>query len=228
MIRPRSLAALFAAALVCVDLTASQAATIISVSGPINNSYTIGSDSSAPPSFEIDAVQWSQTQSYSNVSINASLNATQAGYVVDAYLVEGIVPQTVASQLAHSTVTINAGNGTYTFFSGLTLAAGTYSLVLDPLTSPPNTVGWLSTDSPTIVTDTGVTRPYANYGANFSGTQPYAPDAPDYIAHPAGNLEFSVAGSAVPEPSSLIMLGSAGLLGLCSYGWRRSTGRRLA
>ena len=161
-----------------------QAVNIISVTGPINDSYTIGAATPAP-SEEIDAVQWSQTQSYTSVSINASLNATQTGYVVDAYLVRGIVPQTITSQVAHSTVTINAGNGNYAFFSGLTLAAGTYSLVLDPLTSPPNTVGWLSTDSPMIVSDTGVTRPFANYGANFSGGQPsYAPNSPNFVAHP--------------------------------------------
>jgi hypothetical protein len=181
MSRPRSISVV---ALVCAATTATQAGTIISVSGPINNSYTIGA-ASPVPSEEIDAVSWSQTQTYSNVTINASLNAVQAGFTVDAYLVQGIVPQSMSSQVAHAAVAINAGNGTYTFFSGLTLAAGTYSLVLDPLTSPADNVGWLSTDSPTIVTDTGVTRPYANYGANFSGSQPaYAPNAPDYVAQP--------------------------------------------
>jgi hypothetical protein len=66
----RSLArsSIIALILSALAVTASQAGEILSVSGPRGISYTLGAG--APPSnFEILAVSWSQTQSYSNVEI---------------------------------------------------------------------------------------------------------------------------------------------------------------
>jgi hypothetical protein len=222
MIRFQSLVALFAVALICAAPTASQAATIISVSGQRGTAFTNGA-ATPVPSVEFGGPSWSQTQSYTNVTISESFNATRSGFTIDAYLMKGIVPQPMANQVAHSVTALNAGDASYTLFSGLTLTAGTYTLVVDSLTSQPNTVGGISTvDPPTILLDTGVTYPFANYGTFLSGGQPpYAPNASGYVAHPDGFPIFSVVGSAVPEPSSLIMVGTAGVLGVLGYGWRR-------
>lgn len=205
-----------------IAATVSQAGTILSVSGPETGAYTIGA-ATPIPSVEILAVSWSQTQPYSDVAVSAWLNATQAGNTVDAYLMQGNLPQPVPNQVAHSTVSIAAGNGDYTLFSGLTLAAGTYSLVLDSFTSQPNGVGWLYTESPTIVKDTGVVLPHALYDSvpNPSSQPSYPPGYPNYkFSDSIGNLEFSVA--SVPEPASLVMLslGLAAVAGVASPRYR--------
>jgi hypothetical protein len=148
------------------------------------------------------------------------LNAIQPCNTVDAYLVQGTVPQPVANEIAHSTVALTTGDADYTFFSGLSLAAGTYSLVLDSFTSQPDTVGWVSTQSPAIVNDAGVTLLDGFLVSNGNSSQPsYPPDAPNFRSLASlGNLEFTL--TSVPEPSSLIMGSISALLGMGCW-WRR-------
>jgi hypothetical protein len=202
-------------------VTASRAGEILSISGPRGISYTLG-EGPAPADVEILAVSWSQTQSYSNVEISALLNAIQPGNTVDAYLLQGTVPQPVANQVAHSTVALTTGDADYTFFSGLTLAAGTYSLVLDSFTSQPDTVGWISTLSPTIVNDTGVTLLDGLLSSNGNNSQPpYPPNAPNFRSLASlGNFEFTL--TSIPEPSSLIMGSISAFLGMGCWWKRRS------
>jgi hypothetical protein len=211
---------ILASILSALAATASKADVILSVSGPRGTSYTIGAGTPVP-NIEILAVSWSQTQSYSNVAISAMLNAIQPGNTVDAYLVRGTVPQPVANQVAHSTFAIMTGDANYTLFSGLTLGAGTYSLVLDSFTSQPDTVGWISTRSPTIVKDTGVTLPHALYGSGGNSSQPpYAPNAPNFgFSDSIGNLEFTV--QSVPEPATLLTSGISASLFLAFGANRR-------
>jgi hypothetical protein len=228
MIHPRSLAAVLVAAVACAATTVSEAGTIISVLGPPEAvAFTIGAGTPVPK-IEILGVSWSQTRSYSNVAISVVLNATQSGYTADAYLMQGSLPQPVANQVAHSTLSLIPGGALYTFFSGLTLAAGTYSLVLDSFTAQPDTVGWLYTKSPTIVEDTGATLASALLDSmpNPTSQPSYPPSYPFFISRNSiGYLEYTVV-SSVPEPSSFIMVGIAALVGVAS--WRMRRGMALA
>jgi hypothetical protein len=141
---------------------------------------------------------WTQTQSYSDVTISTVLQPTG---LIDSFLTTSIGPGTdVTSQVASSYGVAGPPTGSsYPILTGLTLPAGTYYLTLwCPRTELPSAL-WalLPSDSASIVTDTGVT-------VNPSMGAPSV----DYPAYPPSgsfhtlnyDLLFSVTGTPVPEP----------------------------
>jgi hypothetical protein len=202
----------------------SEAGTVISVTGQDNGHLVIGGLSSG--SFlQVPAVSWSQTQAYSDVFINVFL-AGSSSETVDAYLVRGTVPQPSSSQVAFTSFSTSASPGVmnYLVFSNLTLAAGTYSLVLDSTTSFQSSLGWAYTASPQIVEDTGVNLINAATSSVVSSPPDYPPDSSNFTPNSGIFLDFVVAGNAaVPEPSSFVLASLAALFGLgCACQRQRS------
>jgi len=195
------------------------------------------------------ATSWTATGSYSNVSISAEVGdyicaITNCGITytstIDAYLTTAIGPsraisnapftgpqETVADQIAVGTVTVgpSAGPEWDTLFSGLSLAPGTYFLVLANGTGSDY---WFGTNGQggaiTTTTGTGVTfdGEYAS-GSIFGAINGSNPPDSDWSGPSVGDfgLSFQVtgdpssgsgSGSPVPEPSSISLL-LAGMAG---------------
>jgi hypothetical protein len=142
-----------------------------------------------------------------------------------AYLTSVIGPsETASDQIATSTVSVGAGPELDTFFSGFSLAAGTYYLVLANGDNV-NDYYWLSPNGAggtTITTDSGVTFEGDYFAASVGSVNGANPPASVFGASFGDNgLNFQVtgdSGSVVPEPSSisLLLIGMAG--GMCLLG----------
>jgi hypothetical protein len=173
-------------------------------------------------SLEYIAISWTETQSYSGVSISAELANSGTG---EAYLMTAIGPgTTTSSQLASVPVTFPGAATSTVLFSGLSLGPGTYYLLLSGNTLN-QLAGWEVTysNSPTITTDSGVTRTPGDY---FTDALPVAyPPSATFTFTPYessdGYLLYSVTGTPVttPEPSTGTLLSVA--LGLMCFRWVR-------
>jgi hypothetical protein len=128
---------------------------------------------------------------------------------IDAYLVRGIIPQPKSNEVAHVSFTASGtGLFTYTVFSGLSLGAGTYSLVLDSPTESGGSAGWEYSASPQITLGAGVSTNGPAYISFDTSVPSYAPNDPNFRYTNQGvTLDYIVAGTAVPEPSSIVMAG---------------------
>ncbi len=159
---------------------------------------------------------WTQTGSYSNVSISAVL---ENGTSINAYLVNQIGPgTTVANQIAATSISPATLVETDTLFSGLSLGGGTYYLVLAAPGSA-NVAGWYGTNSPTVTTDTGVTGNLDVFVSDQNGSpnDAYAPASTFFLAGTSLLLTVTGdSGSPVPEPSSFILVGLAGAFLFCA------------
>jgi hypothetical protein len=179
--------------------------TIIARTGTASGDYTNGTN----------YVSWTQTGTFSNVTIQANLFSTNDGTATgNAYLTTGF---TSATQIG-ATVPISVSNTdrynptTVTLFSGLTLGPGTYYLTI----SDPNYgLAWEAYVSGIVTTTApGVTAANEDgtYGTFPVGTS-YPPAAT--FTYKSANLIFNVT-SIIPDPvpalSGWTMLGTALLL----------------
>jgi hypothetical protein len=196
----------------------SNCGTIVSVSGPLIGGYYPLSSS------QVAASSWSSPRLYSDVVIGALLT-NGAGQEGIAYLMTQIgVGTTTASEIARASFSFPSAISTVTLFSGLTLPAGTYYLVL--ASSGTQGGGWrdaydcgsiCSYPAPTVVVDAGVTR-NTDLLAPSGSVNTYPPAS----GFQAGNgihgdpfLQYSVA--TVPEPATFFGIGSVLLACLCSF-----------
>lgn len=193
MYRRLSVLSLF---LLAAAASSAPAATIVSVTASPTN-VTAGT--------AITTAGWTQSSSYSNVSVSAVLsNASGSGasLAMHAFLTNSAGPgTTVANEIA--SVAFNLAPGIFqnrSLFTGLTLGPGSYFLVMqmDGGTTPAG--GW-SVAVPTIVTDTGVTRAADRFSSTAAG---YAPASVLSPINNAQQLLYSVQSvdSSVPEPST--------------------------
>lgn len=177
-----------------------QAATVVAVTGPTAGGYTLSSGQTL-------GISWIQTSSYINVSVAAEVGAFSGAGIGNAYLTTQVGSgTTISSQIA--TASFSFPGSTFpalTLFTGLSLAPGTYFLTIS---APASTVGvWAGTGTPTVSTDSGVTR-FSSYFS--SSPNIYAP-ASTFSSDANSNLKYIITGTAVPEPSSFA-LAAAGIL----------------
>jgi hypothetical protein len=154
---------------------------------------------------------WTQTGTYTNVTITAQLNGGVAlPTTANIYLLNDLGPGTTAgsNQIAYELETMPAGTHGVTLFTGLTLGPGTYYLLADEVDA-----GWTGSSSPVYTTDTGISSisAFTNTGA-IAG---YSPDTSYHLT--SGAYIFSVTGTptnAAPEPGTfaLLSLGTAAVV----------------
>ena len=196
------------AGLICAAMAQmAGASTIIQSSGNSGASVPLGFY--APyGTATVYAVSWSQSSSYSNVSVFANLFNPGGGGTVDYTLTTAIGPSTSFAQdgIIRGSVTTPANPADLELFTLTSLAAGTYYLVLDSPT-PNASWQWGFPFQPNYTTAPGVSflgDRQAQFtvidsaytaGSGFSG-----------IGYP---VEFSVSGTqaTVPEPNFLAGVG---------------------
>ncbi len=178
----------------------AMAGTILSVSP--NPSYSAGVGTATI------AVGWTQTVTYSNVSISAVLTddtpgGPLSGTELTAYLMNAIGPSATSANevVAPATITgLPASFSNTTLFSGLTLGPGTYYLVL----AQANQYISVQYSSGTPV--------------EVDGTVAFPPAFSPYGSPIAPTITFSITGTqgvgAVPEPAAFALAG-IGLLAIC-------------
>jgi hypothetical protein len=172
-----------------------------------------------------EGVSWTQTQSYSNVTISGALSTVglQGNGTVTAYLTNQVgAGTTLANLIASATISgVNFEPAPTTLFSGLSLGPGTYYLI---------TVTKLDPSLPFGIAEDGVLWEVFSGNAPISGitgTNNYDVLGDGPFAFPpsaqlfsAGDHQFDfqvteVPATVAPEPSSLILLGT-GLLSVAA------------
>jgi hypothetical protein len=197
----KRLAFLLLAALGILGSAGLRGDTIISVTGPQDGGYGFGSTGSGSV-----GASWIQSSAFTGVSIDAVLGSNFSGTTGTAYVTNQIGPSaTVANEIASAPFAFPVGGAAdINLFSGLTLTAGTYYLVL-------STTGngfWEFTNNQTVTTAPGV-----SFNSDYLSTSNNAyPPASNFNPTNAGFL-FSVTGTSVPEPSTVtFLLLSAGVV----------------
>jgi hypothetical protein len=196
-----------------------RAATIISVTGPVTDGGAIQEGQSLGSS-------WTQTTGYSNVVVSALLSEDTfclidcPAITLTAYLTTQIGPGTTAAdEITHDTVAFSGGS--YADRNLLTiplLSPGTYYLTLFSSDAPGAV--WAEAIPPNVSLDTGVSR---NQDFYMSGPVGYPPANAVLRPPIAGDFQFSVTGTAIPEPSTTTLMGAALLtlfLKRCGSKWR--------
>jgi hypothetical protein len=180
----------------------------------VSSIFTGGSDSGSGGLY---AVSWTQTDTYTNVTIDANIAVANGNPSEEAtgtaYLMTEIGPgATTAEEVASGPVSVlgNPGiNAMTQIFKSLTLGPGTYYLVIDP--SDFNMVDSLDWDK--------ATTPTQSFGAGVSDAMTFVADGTAASFVPASSFTsndstpiFSVTGdlsatpTAAPEPSTTILL----------------------
>lgn len=170
---------------------------------------------------------WTQTQSYTNVSISVALYSWTPGQTFDiqAYLTTAIGSGTTTALAtdSFSSSTPNSTPVTYLLFSGLTLPAGSYYLTLASTDSTGSNPGALwpyeCFSGCPLTLDTGVALLTQGFANPSSGSEnPTFPPASTF-ATGSTPVNLTVTGAPpAPEPASMLLLAAGlGALALRQY-----------
>jgi hypothetical protein len=164
-------------------------------------------------------VSWTMNQAFSAVTIEAAIASANAGDTATAYLTTAAGPgTTTADVVAESTFGLPVflplrSAPDFTIFTGLTLSAGTYYLIITTPFDSSEARGWRGTsNAPEVTTAPGVTLNPSLLSADTASDPNFAPDSNFSIS--PNTYQFAV--FSVPEPSSLVL----GCLAVLTSAWR--------
>lgn len=182
--------------------------TIVSTLGPLSGSAP-GIQPLNNPLTGIDAlaVEWSQSSSWTNVSVTAAIFSQSVSSSIDAWVTDS-AGDVLFSDL-NDTVGISNPGHLQTFFSNIALGPGTYYLLIASPTTTTN-AGWAEETGNTPVS----TSADATYLGSFSsyGTSIASPLAAHPGTFPGGSANapaFSISGdssASTPEPATVTLL----------------------
>lgn len=195
---------------------------------------------SGAPTFPIDggyqvlAATWVTFVDFSGVKIYADLTPTDTEPVpVNAYLMREIVPGADAGDIVAAASLSIATAGLHQLFSGLTLPADNYALVLSRKSGTPGVV-WNATTTPGLLTF-GQNAGYTGYriaccGASivdaFAPASSFGPPILNMVEPTIHTILFQVTAEVdvdqVPEPATSALVA----LGLAAIGFRAGHRRR--
>jgi len=203
-------------ALLLTANVALHGANILNVTGTSNFGFT------GQPAFVIG---WNQSTPYTGVTIAMPLEDNTptplTGVEGTVYLVNSIGPGTTSANQVAAPVSVSGLTGSFgsiTLFSGLTLPAGNYYVVLVPTNTNPMSSSPEGQSSANTVTTTGASVTALGAGVPSSPLAGYPPASSVTLS--SGNIDISVTGTQAPNltpaPSSLILV-SIGLV--CASLW---------
>jgi hypothetical protein len=205
---------------------------IISVTAPPALSTLIDSSS-------IVSTSWSESKSYTDVSIAALVDSAIVGGTptADAYLTTQIGPgTTTADEIARTRFTVPVAlpvcspascGAMVTLFSGLSLGPGNYFVTMGPDPISSGVVGWFPALDPTVVLDTGVSEGNSFIASGVASYPPasafevytieISPPFPPMIVDVAMNLTVTgTAAAPIPEPATATLMAFGALFLLVS------------
>jgi hypothetical protein len=211
---------------------------IISVTAPPALSTLIDSSS-------IVSTSWSESKSYTDVSIAALVDSAIVGGTptADAYLTTQIGPgTTTADEIARTRFTVPVAlpvcspascGAMVTLFSGLSLGPGNYFVTMGPDPISSGVVGWFPALDPTVVLDTGVSEGNSFIASGVASYPPasafevytieISPPFPPMIVDVAMNLTVTgTAAAPIPEPATATLMAFGALFLLVSRRIARS------
>ncbi|HEX5228817.1 MAG TPA: hypothetical protein VFW44_13955 [Bryobacteraceae bacterium] len=202
--------------LLCFGAISCSAQTVISVTGT-----SAGTDNEEA----VGQVSWTQTGTFTGVTIQATIESCMGSATGTAYLTRN--GTAVGNQIAvNNALSVNGGasgaDTTVTVFSGLTLTPGTYFLTIAPNGGNECEELWQNiSSSPVVSTGSGVSA--GSSGGTGAG-HPVAPYPPQSSFSNPDSYLFSVTSNAAPPPPTPIpstaILGGMGLVFLFWYSWR--------
>ena len=177
-------------------LCAEAQTVIVAREGPLGGGYAINEGG------QTLGVSWTQSDSFSNVSIFATLTAGPTAGT--AYLTNQIgAGTTAANEIASTSFTFPSSATEIQLFSGLTLTSGTYYLTIVANTSGGG-AGWVSSSGPSDVT----TAPGVTINSDYVTQSPASyPPASTFFEQ---DFELLYRVTGVPEPSSIALLLAGG------------------
>lgn len=197
------------ATLACVACSAfAQAANMYTLSGP--QPFGFGG-------FALLVQSWSQTTTYTNVSITMPLadfsTPPSAGVEGTVYLMRQIGVGTTAASEVVAPVSITGLSGvstTRTLFSGLTLAPGNYYVVLVPTTSTPQSMSPFAASTVSVAVGAGV----AALGTAAGTPASYPPASNIAVSLVENNLIINVTGDIAAVAQTPVATPSLNATGL--------------
>lgn len=185
--------------------------------GPLIAPVGNPSNASLVHSGQYNMVEFTLSDDYMNVDIDAALAAESAtsgtAYLMTAFGAGTTAADEVASTNFDFTIVgdLNTELGWTDLFSGLSLSAGTYYLVM--ASDDASGGGIQLNPSATYATDPNASVGSMYYAAGSNIDAGYAP-ASVFGTSALGNRFFRVSGDIVPAPATAALLGVAGLVGV--------------